>query len=109
MEYGLRVQYKVQRNIMWEEHKFRKYFDNRQHKNFCLYIARFLLAGQAIVVCQSIDMFRCGLVYWSFLVKVLWRSDRAEEMTWEIEALMRKCYSYLVSDWVNKILKTKFL
>ena len=29
------------------------------------------------------------------MVKVLWRSDRVEEMTWEIEASMRSHYPYL--------------
>ena len=29
------------------------------------------------------------------MVKVLWRSDTIEEMTWEIEAFMRNQYSYL--------------
>ena len=30
--------------------------------------------------------------------KILWKSDKVEEMTWEIEALMRKRYPYLFSD-----------
>ena len=32
------------------------------------------------------------------MVKVLWRSDKVEEMTWEMEVSMRKCYMYLFSD-----------
>ena len=32
------------------------------------------------------------------MVKVLWRSDRVDEMTWKMEALIRKCYPYLFSD-----------
>ena len=32
------------------------------------------------------------------MVKVLWRSDRVEEMTWETEASMRSHYSYLFFD-----------
>ena len=32
------------------------------------------------------------------MVKVLWRNDRVEEMTWKIEAYMRSCYPYLFSD-----------
>ena len=32
------------------------------------------------------------------MVKVLWRSDRVDEMTWETEVLMRKHYPYLFSD-----------
>ena len=41
MEYGLMVQYQVQRNVMWKEHKFKEYFDSHQHINLCLYIVRF--------------------------------------------------------------------
>ena len=33
------------------------------------------------------------------MVKVLWRSDAIEEMTWEIEAFMRTNYSYLFNDY----------
>ncbi|CAH9140056.1 unnamed protein product [Cuscuta epithymum] len=29
------------------------------------------------------------------MVKVLWKSDRVEEETWETEALMRKQYAFL--------------
>ena len=43
------------------------------------------------------------------MAKVLWRSDRLEEMTWETEASIRKCYPYFFFDLVSKILKTKFL
>ena len=32
------------------------------------------------------------------MVKVLWRSDRVEEMTWEVKASMRKCYPFLFFD-----------
>ena len=32
------------------------------------------------------------------MVKVQWRSDRIEKMTWETEALMKSRYSYLFSD-----------
>ena len=32
------------------------------------------------------------------MVKVLWRNDRVEEMTWETEALMRSRYPFLFSD-----------
>ena len=32
------------------------------------------------------------------MVKVLWRNDSVEEMTWEIEASMRSRYSYLFTD-----------
>ena len=32
------------------------------------------------------------------MVKVLWRSDKVEEMTWETKALMRSHYSFLFSD-----------
>ena len=31
------------------------------------------------------------------MVKVLWRSDIVKEMTWEIEALMKNCYPYLLN------------
>ena len=32
------------------------------------------------------------------MVKVLWRNDTIEEMTWETEAFMRNHYSYLFND-----------
>ena len=32
------------------------------------------------------------------IVKVLWRTDAIEEMTWETEAFMRSHYSYLFND-----------
>ena len=32
------------------------------------------------------------------MVKVLWRNNRVEEMTWETEASMRNRYPYLLSD-----------
>ena len=32
------------------------------------------------------------------MVKVLWRSDKVEKMTWETEASMRSRYLYLFSD-----------
>ena len=32
------------------------------------------------------------------MVKVLWRNDRVEEMTWETEASMRKRYPHLFFD-----------
>ena len=32
------------------------------------------------------------------MVKVLWKSDTIEEMTWETEAFMRSHYSYLFDD-----------
>ena len=32
------------------------------------------------------------------MVKVLWKSDRVKEMTWETEAFMRSRYPYLFSD-----------
>ena len=63
MEYGLIIQYQVQRNVMWEEHKFKEYFDSHRHKNLCLYIVRFSMIGKATIVYQSTNMFRCGLVH----------------------------------------------
>ena len=47
MEYGLMAQYQVQRNDMWEEHKFRENFDNYRHKNLCLYIVRFSIGWKS--------------------------------------------------------------
>ena len=41
------------------------------------------------------------------MVKVLWRSDRVKEMTWEIEASLRKRYPYLFFDWVSKNFEDK--
>ena len=32
------------------------------------------------------------------MIKVLWKSDTVEEMTWEIEASMRSRYPYLFTD-----------
>ena len=32
------------------------------------------------------------------MVKVLWKNDRVEKMTWETEASMRSRYPYLFSD-----------
>ena len=32
------------------------------------------------------------------MVKVLWKTDRVEEMMWEMKASMRKCYPYLFFD-----------
>ena len=32
------------------------------------------------------------------IIKVLWRSETIEEMTWETEAFMRNHYSYLFDD-----------
>ena len=32
------------------------------------------------------------------MVKVLWKSDRVEEMTFETEASMRKCYPHVFFD-----------
>ena len=32
------------------------------------------------------------------MVKVLWRNDKVEEMTWEVKVSMRKCYPLLFFD-----------
>ena len=32
------------------------------------------------------------------IIKVLWKSDIVDEMTWETEASMRSCYPYLFTD-----------
>ena len=32
------------------------------------------------------------------MVNILWRSDTVEKITWETEASMRSCYSYLFTD-----------
>ena len=43
------------------------------------------------------------------MVKVLWKSDHVEEVTWKPEASLRKQYPLLFSDVGEGILRTKFL
>ena len=40
-------------------------------------------------------------------IKILWRSDRVEEMKWEIEASIRKRYPYFFFDWASKNFEDK--
>ena len=48
-----------------------------------------------VIVDQEIKQLRNKIIP---MVKVLWRSDVVEEMTWETEAFMRSHYSYLFDD-----------
>ena len=58
------------------------------------------------IVDQEMKQLRSKIIP---MVKVLWRSDAIEEMTWETEASMRHHYPYLFEVWHMKILGTKFL
>ena len=47
------------------------------------------------IVDQEIKQLRSKVI---LMIKVLWRSYKIEEMTWETKAFMRSHYSYLFDD-----------
>ena len=47
------------------------------------------------IIDQEMKQLRSKVI---LMVKVLWRSDAIEEMTWETEASMRNHYPYLFDD-----------